>query len=211
MCSTQKKDSGDQNPGVYIPDCVLASLRKRHIAACILPPFLWILYFSWLRGVALMGRGKISQPGEPITGCSMAQQSQGERCCWITPGDQQGPTERLFVWKTGRHHPATLSKEANTALFEKSQNCHMSDSRAPEVFRCLLPHGNLCKIHFVDEAVFSVAGCADIDWHSACHLISEKGQLSVPCLHCTAYWHVLVTIFHVTLHKEDKVSHDQFK
>lgn len=71
-----EKESGDQNPGICIPDCMLASLRKRDTAPCILSSSLWILYFSLLRGPALMGRRKISQPGESITGCSMAQQSQ---------------------------------------------------------------------------------------------------------------------------------------
>lgn len=122
MCSTQEKDSGDQNPGVYTPDCMLASLRKRGIAPCLLPPFLWILYFSWLRGAALMGRGKISQPGEPITGCSTAQQSQGERCCWITPGWSAGPHRTAVCLKDRQTSPSyTLKRSKHSTVWKISE------------------------------------------------------------------------------------------
>lgn len=104
-------------------------------------------------------------------------------------------------------------KEENTTL--ENLRIAMFDSRAPEVFRCFLPHGNLCKIHFVDKACCVLCGrlCR---YRQVCtgayHLISEKARAAINAfLHCTAYWHMLVTIFHVTLHKEDKVSHEQFK
>lgn len=115
------------------------------------------IYFSWLSGAALIGRGKVSQPGEPITGCSMAQQSQAgalllDHTRMISKARQNGCLSERRADIIQLH----FQKEANTALFEKSQNCHMFDSRAPTVFRCFLPHGNLSKIHFVDEALCSL-------------------------------------------------------
>jgi len=68
-----------------------------------------------------------------------------------------------------------FQKQANTAPFEKSQNCHIFDSRPTKLFRCFLPHESLYKIHFVDEALCGLCSRAcidylDIDLHSACHL-----------------------------------------
>lgn len=103
---------------------------------------------------------KVSQPGEPITGCSMAQQSQVgvllllDHTWVISSAAQKSCLSERQAGITQLH----FQKEANTALLEKSQNCYMFDSRAPKVFRCFLPHGNLCRIHFVDEALCVLCG-----------------------------------------------------
>lgn len=157
---------------------MLASLRKRVAASSFLSSSLWILYFFLLSGTASIGGRKISQPEESITSCGMAEASEvgallldlirmisnaRQNSC-LSERRAQASSSYVFKRKQMQHR-----------LEKKTQNCHIFDSRATKLFRCFLPHGNLCEIHFVDEALCAFCGKAcidylDIDLYSACHL-----------------------------------------
>lgn len=156
---------------------MLASLRKRDIAPCFLSSSLWILYFFLLSGMALIGRRKISQPEESITGCGMAEPSEAGALLLdlIRMSSNAQQNSCLSERRAQASSSYIFQKEANTAPFEKSLNCHIFYSRATKLFRCFLPHGNLCKIRFVDEALCAFCGRACIDYldtdlYSTCHL-----------------------------------------
>lgn len=115
-----------------------------------------------------------------------------ELCFWISSG-WSAMLNRIVVWKMGTGIiQLHFQKEANTPFEKKSQNCHIFDSRVTKLFRSFLPHGNLCKIHFVDEALCVLCGRAcidylDIDLYSACHLrLTGKAKAAInvlPLLH----------------------------
>lgn len=183
-----EKESENQNPGVCIPACMLASLRNTDIAPCFLSFSLWILYFFLLSGTAFIRRWKISQPEESTTGCGMAAPSKVGALLLDLLRMISNAQQNSCVKDGHRHHPATLPKGSKYTIWKKSQNCHIFDSRVTKLFRSFLPHGNLCKIHFVDEALCVLCGRAcigylDIDLYSACHLrLTGKAKAAINVL-----------------------------
>lgn len=110
-------------------------------------------------------------------------------------------------------------KETEAAVLEKSQNCHIFDFRGTKLFRCFLPHGNLCKVHFVDEAPSALCGIAyvvflHIDLYSEYPLRfigkAEAATNAVPSLHSLmpyTYPGMLLAVFQCHIYNEDGALH----
>lgn len=130
-----ENESGDQNPGVCIPDVRLASLRKRGIAPCILPPFLWIFISLGLVGRHWSEEGRCHSQESPSLAAAWHSRAKGERCRWITAR-----------WSARLDRTAVCLKDKQTSssyTFKRKQillclkNLRIAICLIPELLRCL--------------------------------------------------------------------------